>query len=237
MDNSSLFAPIQTHSAMAPTAPKTTNIQLTAVLDEFSTLCDGRTAQLNGRMSDPQVRGALWRWNTAAAELVTQQSTRMQFSVGAVLAQGSCMLVAVLRELQLLESAWTGPDCDLKVEAVHVLKAFKGASTEKVCRNPLLQLIPAKGTLPWAPRVGKRSTQRLCRQDLAVRDSTLRKCRSKSTAKPGARSCRKKRLQARPRKVSRPRLIRSQVRVKATYNVWQQQCIVVSVATCCGRRV
>lgn len=118
---------------MAKSALTSSNHELCTVLEEFSTLCDGRTAELRVKISDPDARGALWRWNTAAADLVTKQSKKMQFSVGAVLAQGACLLVAVLRELKLLEPAWTGPECPLSEEAVPALKAFKGSHTEKVC--------------------------------------------------------------------------------------------------------
>lgn len=118
---------------MAQAGHPSGNIELITVLDEFSTLCDGRTAELRLKISDPQARSALWRWNTAAAYLVTKQSKKLQFSVGAVLAQGACLLVAVLRDLKLLEPAWTGPVCDLSEKAVPILKALKGSHTEKVC--------------------------------------------------------------------------------------------------------
>lgn len=117
---------------MEVTEPNNDRQRLKNVLKAFSDVCDGSTARMRVSPTDPGGRHALWRLNTATAGMLKAASERLKFSVGAILAQGACLLVAVLRDMEFMQPAWSGPPCDLKNHAVQVLKSVKGGSKEKV---------------------------------------------------------------------------------------------------------
>lgn len=117
---------------MEVTEPNNDRQRLQNVLRAFKEVCDGTTARLRVDITDPEAQSALWRLNVATAGMLRHASQRLQFCVGAILAQGACLLVAVLADMDLMQSAWSGPPCALKEKTVRLIKSVKGGSTLKV---------------------------------------------------------------------------------------------------------
>lgn len=124
-----------TDNQMSANQCKRTGTVVTSVPDPnsaFKALCDWKTSSLRLPLGHPQARAALRDINHGAASKIRALSEGLQFNVAAVLVQGACLLMAVFKELGMLESAWCGPPAELRKDAVHVLKSLKGTATEKV---------------------------------------------------------------------------------------------------------
>lgn len=122
--------PAGSDSAAKQASPPTT------VENPFKVLCDWKTTRLKLPLGHPQARAALWRLNKGSTEKMRNLTANLQFSVAATLVQGACLLMAVFRQMDLLQPAWCGPQADLSKHAVHVLRAVKGNSKLKV-RPPM----------------------------------------------------------------------------------------------------
>lgn len=98
--------------------------------DAFSKLCCPRTASLAVRLGSPEGRDALQCLNAATADSFNKLQRLNTYCVNYTLGQGACLLVAVLQELDLLDTCWCGPAAELSKHAIHVMHNFQ--KTKKV---------------------------------------------------------------------------------------------------------
>ena len=99
----------------------------------FTSLCDIETARLRVSLSSPQGVKAIATLNRVTTQSILLLSDVTRYEVGCTLCQGACLLVAVFWQLQLMGSAWCGPECGLGKQAVSLLSSFQGTAKTTVC--------------------------------------------------------------------------------------------------------
>lgn len=103
--------------------------------DAFGMLCDVRSDRLRVPIAYGQGREALLRLNVATEATFNALDSLKHFSTNSTLGRGACLIVAVLKELDLLESTWCGPPAELSRHAVKVMQQFtKKTGTQVIAR-------------------------------------------------------------------------------------------------------
>lgn len=97
----------------------------------FAAICDTKTARLRLNLATGEGRHALRSLNEACAATMERLDKLTKYCHNSTLGQGACLVVAVLKELHLMESAWCGPAADLSCHAVQVLQQFKGKKQKR----------------------------------------------------------------------------------------------------------
>lgn len=105
-----------------------TDLQVTS----FAVICDAKRETMRIPIAFGRGRDALRRLNRATEATFNRLQDLNTYCLNTTLAQGTCLLVAVLRELRLLESTWCGPDAALGKEAVKVVVQFTKKAGIKV---------------------------------------------------------------------------------------------------------
>ena len=101
----------------------------------FSSLYDTASGRLKRWLWEDDAQEALLEINTLAAISMKGLKSAMRFSATTTICHGTCLIVAVLDDLALLKTAWTGPDSELKHLVSRTMRDFGGNTSQTVrCR-------------------------------------------------------------------------------------------------------
>lgn len=98
----------------------------------FYDLYDVDRRRLKVRIGDDKARSRLDELNGLAATTLLDLEAATMLSAGTTICQGACLLAAVLEKMEVMESAWTGPDCPLKQHGARTIIGLRGNKKIKV---------------------------------------------------------------------------------------------------------
>ena len=98
----------------------------------FFRLYDVRRGGLKVPLAEQAAQAELGALNTSAVSSLIAVEQAASFSAGTTLCQGACLVVAVLQDLKWMESAWTGPPCEMSTKAVVLLQDFRNCNRKQV---------------------------------------------------------------------------------------------------------